>query len=246
MSKNTKLFVANWKMYGDTAMLARWAKEFVLPDNCRVVVCPPAPYLATACRLLPTAVGAQNICRYGSDGAHTGEMSARMVADVGGAYTIVGHSERRALGETDEECADKLAAAVQADLSPILCIGETAAERDNGQTFAALKQQLHALAIAAKTAAVFDKIAIAYEPMWAIGSGKTPAVDDLKNAQKYIREQLIAQTTAFGNIIPILYGGSVHPDNANMLGAASMNGGLVGGASLDAVAFGEICRQSGV
>ena len=246
MGSPKKLFVANWKMHGDTAMLADWAERFVPPVSGQTVVCPPFPYIAAARAILPkqVAVGAQNVAA-AATGAHTGEVSAYMLAESGCQYVIVGHSERRAQGETDAQCAAKLAAAVAAGLAPILCVGESAAERNAGQTAAVVERQLMALTAAANDD-VWRLAAVAYEPVWAIGSGQTPSSTSLAAVQKNIRRQLIAQTSAFGGTMAVLYGGSVKSENARMLGDAGMDGGLIGGASLDAAMFAGICRNSGL
>ena len=235
------MFVANWKMHGGTAFLEGWAAQFSPPSGCVVVVCPPFPYLAAARRLLPPqiAVGAQSVFGEAEDGAHTGEVSARMLADVGCEYAIVGHSERRAAGETDSDCARQLAAASAAGVAPILCVGEDAGEAERAEeTILRRLQTLESLSAGAR-------FAVAYEPSWAIGSGKTPSAENLSDSRAAIRRQLIAQKGADGGKIPVLYGGSIKAKNAALLGRAGMDGGLVGGASLDAAEFAEICRGGG-
>lgn len=229
------------------AMLAGWAERFVAPAAGQTVVCPPLPYLLAARATLPqtVAVGAQNAAVAAADGAHTGEVSARMLAEVGCGYVIVGHSERRAQGETDAHCAAKLSAVAAAGLVPVLCVGESAEQRVSGQAEAVIERQLASLT-AADNDDLWQLAAVAYEPVWAIGSGKTPSPDDLTAAQKHIRRQLISQTAAFGDKIAVLYGGSVKAENAHMLGDAGMDGGLIGGASLDAAVFADICRNSGL
>ena len=187
------------------------------------------------------ALGAQNISAHENDGAHTGEVSARMAADVGCEYALVGHSERRAAGENDDDCAKKIAAALRAGLSPILCIGETAAEDAAGRAQDAIEKQLQALKNQPESIA---NIAIAYEPVWAIGSGKTPSAGRLQKTREEIRRRLLA-LSADGGDIPILYGGSIAPDNAALLAEAGMDGGLVGGASLSAAAFMRVCEVGG-
>ena len=238
-----KLFIANWKMNGGLAFVAEWASVFSPPPECVAVVCPPFPYLAAARQMLPSEIkiGAQTVSRHAADGAHTGEVSARMIVDVGCDYAIVGHSERRAAGEDDSDVAAQIAAAAAAGLTPVLCAGETAAERDSGCGGDAVLRQLRALESLPGNA----WCAVAYEPVWAIGSGKTPAAETLKQTGQEIRRQLIAQKGAFGGTIAVLYGGSINAGNAGLLGQAEMDGGLVGGASLDAAEFAQICRIGG-
>ena len=233
-----KLMIANWKMHGDAAMLSQWARQFIAPPNCQVVVCPPYPYLAAARQLLPpsVAIGAQTLFSQAQAGAYTGEVSARMLADVGCQYVLVGHSERRARGENNDDCAAQIIAASEAGLIPVLCIGEDNAHYAARQTAAVLQEQLAVLA-----PLKIQRLAIAYEPIWAIGSGKTPSAEELSQAARHIRNQLISQKVAIGSKIPILYGGSIKTDNASLLRQADMDGGLVGGASLNAADFAKIC-----
>lgn len=239
-----KIFIANWKMHGGTAFVAEWAARFLPPPAVQVVVCPPFPYLAAARRLLPSAVaiGAQSVFCQTPDGAHTGEVSARMLADVGCEYVIVGHSERRVAGETDADCAAQLAAVAAAGMTPVLCAGETAAAQNPAPAKEAVLRQLRALESLPERV----PFAVAYEPVWAIGSGKTPSAEALLHTGEIIRRELIAQKGAFGSTIPVLYGGSIKAENAALLGRAGMDGGLVGGASLDAAEFAQICRMGGV
>ncbi|MGI9298349.1 MAG: triose-phosphate isomerase family protein [Gammaproteobacteria bacterium] len=239
-----KLFIANWKMHGGTAFLAEWASRFSPPGGRRIVVCPPFPYLAAARRILPSevAVGAQAVFRGARDGAHTGEVSARMLADVGCEYAIVGHSERRAAGETDSDCAAQLAAAAAAGIIPVLCAGESGEDAEKPERAeAAVLRQLRAL----ESLSAGSPFAVAYEPSWAIGSGKTPPAEAISRAGGAIRRQIIVQKGAFGGTMPVLYGGSIKAENAALLGRAGMDGGLVGGASLDAAEFAQICRAGG-
>lgn len=233
-----KLFLANWKMYGDSKKIAEWAAQFSPPPHCETILCPPFPYLSAARAALPKSVGVGAQCVFGGqkDGAHTGAVSARMLADIGCGYVLVGHSERRAAGETDADCAAQIAAAAAAGLTPVLCVGETAAEESRAEEVAA--RQLRALELLPDGA----PCAVAYEPVWAIGSGKTPPPDALLRMRENIRRRLISHLGAFGGKIRILYGGSIKKDNADLPAAAGMDGGLVGGASLDAAAFSQICR----
>ena len=234
---NQKLFLANWKMHGDLEKIGVWAAQFSPPPH-EIVLCPPFPYLSAARAALPKSVGVGAQCVFGGqkDGAHTGAVSARMLAEIGCGYVIVGHSERRAAGETDAECGAQIAAAAAAGLLPVLCVGETESGRAQAEETAA--RQLQALKSLPENA----PCAVAYEPVWAIGSGKTPLPDELFSLREAIRRRLISQMGAFGGKIRILYGGSINKDNAGLLRRAGMDGGLVGGASLDAAIFEQICR----
>ncbi len=227
-------------MHGDLNAVAEWAARFSPPPACDVVFCPPFPYLAAARAALPksVAVGAQTLFGGAREGAHTGEVSARMLADIGCRYALVGHSERRAAGESSADCAAQIAAAAAAGLSPILCVGETEAQRERADETVA--RQLRAL----KTLPPGAPCAVAYEPVWAIGSGKTPSAEDLARRRAAIRQWLISQKGAVGGKIRILYGGSIKAENADLLDRAGMDGGLAGGASLDAAVFLRICRTS--
>ena len=250
------LFIANWKMHGNRQFVADWCKQFTPPASqvaqvAQVVVCPPFPYLSVLGKSLPPAVslGAQDVAAVATEGARTGEVSAQMLRDIGCTYALVGHSERRARGETDDDCKNKIQAALAADIVPVLCIGETAAQ--HRQTEQILTQQMQPLADAlsahcAKNPTARQDAVLAYEPVWAIGSGKTPTANKLAAVQQTIRqvlnEKLNAQIGAFGGKISVLYGGSVGVDNANLPRDAGMDGGLVGGASLDAALFSQLCR----
>ena len=237
------LFIANWKMHGGMDFIHHWAQNFTPPNTAQVVVCPPFPYLSAVRAALPAtiAVGAQNIARWAEDGAHTGEVSARMLAECGCRYGLVGHSERRLLcGEDDQQCVDKIIAAAGAGLCPILCVGETQQQRDAGDTTAVIDRQLTALdGMAAEDFAA--KMAVAYEPVWAIGSGKTPSANEISDIRQYIQQKLIVKMGAFGSTITLLYGGSVTPDNIAMAIQTGMGGCLVGGASLRPDVFADIC-----
>ncbi len=242
------LIVANWKMNGDAAFLARWAEKFKTPQiPVDIIICPPTPYLPAARALLPETVllGAQNVARWADDGAYTGEISAQMLVDCGCTHVIVGHSERRRLlAESDDDCAAKLSAAVNSGLSPILCIGESATARAAGEVESVIAEQLgNALQAAADS--VFAALTIAYEPLWAIGTNVIPTMEEIGDINRYIRSVLISYKPAFGDKITILYGGSVHERNvADILSCPETGGVLVGGASLKADIFTDICRQT--
>jgi triosephosphate isomerase len=243
------LIAGNWKMNGlgaDGLALARAVAQQVAndPPRCEVLICPPATLLreaGVALRGSPVALGAQD-CHPDAKGAHTGDVSAEMLRDTGCSYVIVGHSERRTdHGETDAQVRAKAQAAHRAGLAAIVCIGETAAQRDAGETLAVIARQLAgSLTDAAKAV---DTV-VAYEPVWAIGTGRTPTTAEIAEVHGRIRADLKAR---FGDGMEfrILYGGSVNAKNAaEILRVADVNGGLVGGASLDAQSFLAICRAA--
>ena len=213
---------------------------------CDLLVCPPATVLRLVADQLgggPVAVGGQN-CHAEPSGAFTGEISAAMLADAGASYVIVGHSERRhGLGETDAEVRAKVVAAQRAGLIAIVCIGETAAERDAGDTLAVLGRQL-AGSLPAEGISDANTV-IAYEPVWAIGTGRTPTADEIAAAHSHIRGRLGAPAGAAADRVRILYGGSMKPDNAAaILAIANVDGGLIGGASLNADDFCAIANAT--
>jgi triosephosphate isomerase len=235
-----KLVVGNWKMHGDSATNARLLRALATrwqPAGGReLAVCVPFPYLAQARELLTgsaVAWGAQDVSRHAS-GAHTGEVSAAMVADFGSRYAIVGHSERRqAHGETDALVAAKAAAALAAGLTPVVCVGETLAEREAAATATVVGRQIDA-AIAALGGSL-ARCVVAYEPVWAIGTGRTATPEQAQEVHALLRSRL---TAAGAGNVKLLYGGSVKAANAAALfGMQDVDGGLVGGASLDAEEF---------
>lgn len=211
-----------------------------------IVVCPPFPYLsvvAEAIRGCEIVLGAQNVwCE--EKGAFTGEVSPGMLADSCARYVILGHSERRQqMAETDELIARKFVAAQQAGLIPILCVGETLAQREDGSARATVAAQISAvLAMAGVTA--FERAVIAYEPVWAIGTGESATAQQAQQMHAGIRELIAGHDAEVAGAIQLLYGGSVSPANAaELFEQADIDGGLVGGASLDASAFIEICNS---
>ena len=237
------LVAGNWKMNGTRASLdqIKAMAEGVkgpLAQKVESLICPPSTllYVATAlCDDSPLKIGAQD-CHQNASGAHTGDISAEMIADCFGTHVIVGHSERRTdHAETDHLVRAKASAAYAADLIAIICIGETAEQRESGQTLDVLKRQLDGSlpdeAIAANTV-------IAYEPVWAIGTGLTPTVEDVREAHAFMREELVKRFGGEGRGMRILYGGSVKPSNATELMAIeNVDGALIGGASLRASDF---------
>lgn len=236
-------------MHGSSATNAILLDALVTFDAARadVLVLPPGLYLATVvARLRGTAiaVGAQNI-HSESSGAYTGEIAAEMVRDVGATHVLIGHSERRQLfGETDAQCAKKFAAALRTGLVPILCVGETAAERARGDAERVVTRQLNAVVDTIGIAGFAEAI-VAYEPVWAIGTGRTATPADAQAMHATIRADISSRDVAVAERLRILYGGSIKADNAAALFAqVDIDGGLVGGASLNAGQFLEICRAA--
>tara|TARA_A100001391_G_scaffold53249_3_gene32499 strand:- start:31137 stop:31895 length:759 start_codon:yes stop_codon:yes gene_type:complete len=232
--------VGNWKMHGTRAMLSearaidRAAERMVKVE---VALAPPFTLIhATRKEAELIGVGAQD-CHAAEGGAHTGDISAPMLKDSGAGFVIVGHSERRAdHGETDEMVRCKADAAISANMNVIVCVGETEAQRDAGEAEAVVTAQLAASLPSAENAA--ERLTVAYEPVWAIGTGRTPTVDDVSAMHRAIRAKLVELLGEAGETVRILYGGSVKPDNAaELLSANEVGGALVGGASLTAESF---------
>ena len=243
-----KLVVGNWKMNGNRAANAELLAglKAVGPWVAEVAVCAPMPYLGdVALSLQGGAIGwgAQD-CSAFESGAYTGEVSASMLAEFGCRYVLAGHSERRAMHyETDQLVADKAKAALAQRITPIVCVGETLAEREAGQTDAVVKRQLSA--VIHTLGHCISQIVVAYEPVWAIGTGKTASPEQAQAVHALLRAQLKA-ATGHASEMKILYGGSVKADNATTLfGQADIDGGLIGGASLKAGDFAAICRSAG-
>lgn len=242
----TPLIAGNWKMNGLRGAIVEAEKlasrlTSGQPPRCTVALCPPATLIGPMNRVAAPAgivLGAQD-CHPDAAGAHTGDLSAPMLADAGAQLVIVGHSERRAEhGETDELVRKKARAGLAAGLTPIICVGETRPEREAGQAEPVCHRQL--LESVPEEAASAE-VVIAYEPVWAIGTGLTPTADDIARMHKSLREQLISRFGGRGEAIRILYGGSLKPANArDILGIENVNGGLVGGASLLADDFAAI------
>ena len=213
-----------------------------------VAVCPTHLYITRVVDALKStslAVGAQDVARVEQDGAYTGDVSAAMLQDAGCAYVIVGHSERRALhGETDAEVAEKVANVLRAQLTPILCVGETLDEREQGVTEAVVARQLDAV-LALLGVQSFERVLIAYEPVWAIGTGRTASPQQAQDVHAFIRQRLAAHDAAIASRARIMYGGSMKPENApELMGMPDIDGGLIGGASLKAEDFISICRAA--
>jgi triosephosphate isomerase len=241
------LVVGNWKMHGSRAANAELLSALLAarPFVADVAVCVPAVFLGdTAATLAGSELrwGAQDVSAH-AQGAYTGEVSAAMLAEFGCRYTLVGHSERRALhAEGDALVADKAQAALGRGVTPIVCVGETLAERDAGQTEAVVKRQL--AAVVQRLAHCAAEMVVAYEPVWAIGTGRTATPQQAQAVHAVLRAQLQA-ATGHAERMRILYGGSVKADNAAALFAQpDIDGGLVGGASLKADEFIAICRSA--
>jgi triosephosphate isomerase len=238
MAGRKKLAAGNWKMNGTRASLAE-LQAIVTGSagaTCDVAVCPPATLISSAVAIAGSVkIGGQD-CHVDRSGAHTGDISAEMLADAGCTLVIVGHSERRTdHGETDAEVRAKAEAAWRAGLLAILCVGETEAERRAGLTDAILDRQIAGSVPDGANAA---NLVIAYEPVWAIGTGLTPSVDDIRAAHAHIRGRLNARFGTGADRFRILYGGSVKPSNAGeIMALEGIDGALVGGASLKAVDF---------
>lgn len=236
------LIAGNWKMNGTGEMLSVM-KEVATgltsrPDGADCLICPPATLLdraTVAASGSPLKTGGQD-CHANQSGAHTGDISAEMIADAGGAYVIVGHSERRADHyETSEMVSEKASAAARAGLIPIVCVGETLEEREAGQTLTIISDQISQ---SIPGDIPNGEFVVAYEPVWAIGTGKVATPDQVAEVHDAIRGQLAERFGTDGNGIRILYGGSMKPGNAaELLALENVNGGLIGGASLKAADF---------
>jgi triosephosphate isomerase len=243
------LIMGNWKMNGsreECVQLAKALADGLGAVSQEVAVCVPFVYLSDIRNTLGSsaiALGAQNVADQAS-GAYTGEVSAAMLADCGCKYALVGHSERRTYyGDTNESVAKRFCQAQSKGVVPVLCVGETLQEREQDKTFQVVDEQLDTV-IAAAGIEAFEKAVIAYEPVWAIGTGKTATDDQAQEVHKYIRQRIAERSAAVAEKIQILYGGSVKPDNAKALFAMpDIDGGLVGGASLDAKGFLQICHS---
>lgn len=215
--------------------------------GCEVAVCPPFPYLAQVAGRLASselALGAQNVSEH-PQGAFTGEVSADMLADLGCAYVLVGHSERRSLyGETDAVVAAKFAAVQRAGMVPVLCVGETLAERESGATEVVVGRQLAAVIESLGVAALASAV-VAYEPVWAIGTGVTASPAQAQAVHAAIRAQIAGLDAGIAGGVRILYGGSVKPQSAiDLFGQPDIDGGLIGGAALVAGDFLAICQAA--
>jgi triosephosphate isomerase len=246
------LVAGNWKMHGlraENATLVRGLIDQLRPEmTAEVLICPPFPYLLETARLLKDseiALGGQSVCAE-AVGAFTGEVSAGMLKDVGCRYVLVGHSERRQVyGESDALVARKFVAAQSQKLVPVLCVGETLDERERNQTLTVVSRQIDAVLEVAGIGALGSAV-IAYEPVWAIGTGRTASPEQAQEVHAMIRAKVAALNARIGGSVRILYGGSVKASNARELFAMpDIDGGLVGGASLKADEFAQICAAAG-
>jgi triosephosphate isomerase (TIM) len=252
MTKRTRLVAGNWKMNGshaaNIALVTAVARAAAPLTNVEVVVCPPFVYLDAVARALDgsrVALGAQSLADQPKPGAFTGEIHGAMLKDVGCRFVIVGHSERRTFyGERDGIVARKFGTALASGLTPILCIGELLEERENGQAEVVLARQLGTV-VDECGIATFAGAVLAYEPVWAIGTGRNATPEQAQQAHAFIRGMLRAKDAKIADSIRILYGGSVKGDNARTLFAgADVDGGLIGGASLKADEFAAICQAA--
>ena len=248
------IVAANWKMNGDLTLvnsIISGLTDVKLQNNVDVVICPSSPYLSAfavkaQAEGLNKAIqlGAQNVSEH-NNGAFTGEISTQMLQELAVNFVIIGHSERRSYyHETSEQIADKVNAALQAGLTPILCIGESESERATEQTEAVLASQLQPV-IDAVGIEKFIDVVIAYEPVWAIGTGKTASSEMAQETHKFIRQYLANASETVASKVPLLYGGSVNALNCEELFAqADIDGGLIGGASLKVEQFKAICSAA--
>ena len=245
-----KLVAGNWKMHGSRTMATALVEEIAAARlaSIDVVLFPPFPYLAglaTQHGDRGLGIGAQDVSEHEGQGAYTGEVSGAMLADVGARWVLVGHSERRQYHHEDDALvARKFAAARAAALTPILCVGETLQERQDGATEAVVARQLQAV-LRGSGIASFDTAVIAYEPVWAIGTGHTATPEQVQQVHGFIRSQLEREDATLSRLTRLLYGGSVKAANAAELFAqADVDGGLIGGASLTAADFLAICTAA--
>jgi triosephosphate isomerase len=245
------LVAGNWKMHGNRTDAAVLVGELLTRKlgggGAEVIVCPPFVHLADVARQLDgsrIALGAQNACAEDS-GAHTGEISAAMIADIGCRYVIVGHSERRAMyGDDDGLVARKFAVVRRHGMVPILCVGESLAERERNATAEVVLRQLDAV-LSASGVGAFGTAVVAYEPVWAIGTGRTAAPGQAQEVHALIRGRIAEKDATIAASLRVLYGGSVKADNAALMFAMpDVDGGLIGGASLKSAEFAGICAAA--
>ncbi|WP_417552514.1 triose-phosphate isomerase [Marinomonas fungiae] len=242
-----KIVAGNWKMNGSSESVVELVKGLKACDTVDVVVAPTFVYLPLVAQQLvdsPIKLAAQNVSEYTS-GAYTGEVSLSMLQDFSVSHVILGHSERRALfAETDTQVAKKVAATIAAGLTPILCVGETLEQREAGTTLIVCNAQVDAV-LNEIGVELFEKVVIAYEPVWAIGTGKSATSEQAQEVHKGIRDNIASQSVEIAEKIAILYGGSVKASNsAELFAQADIDGALVGGASLDAKEFNSIIESA--
>lgn len=244
-----KLIMGNWKMNGNSASITELCNDISqveYADNVEVVVFPTSIYAKEAISQLPTKVGVglQNIT-FHDDGAYTGEISSEMLKDIGCTHVLIGHSERRSLfGETDIDVFKKLSKIIDTDIIPVVCIGESLVDRNSGKLEEILTKQL-VLILDNLTEKQLAKVVIAYEPVWAIGTGVVATLEQVQDTHKYIRTLLATKSQNLAKTIQIVYGGSLKASNAkDILSLADVDGGLIGGASLVGKEFNEIINQA--
>lgn len=249
-NKKRKIIIANWKMNGTLTESMQRSKQLRMnllkqPVGCDVVICPPFTLLRDMAEKTPgtgVKLGGQN-CHHETDGAFTGEISARMLRDMTCSYVIIGHSERRMNNNEGSELVKKKAiAAISENLTAIICVGETGYERDNDLAKIVIREQLlHSIPEKANN----SNIIIAYEPVWAIGSGQTPSLEQIQQTHSYIRQIIRDELKQFENDVKVIYGGSTGPDNAkSLLSADGVDGLLVGKASLDINQFWKMIESA--
>lgn len=247
-----KIVAGNWKMNGNRQIasdLAVGVSAIVegLDRSIEVLIAPPFILMAEVAGQISSNVNlaSQDVSGF-DNGAFTGEISADMLVDIGCRYSIVGHSERRALfGDTDDVVAVKVAKCIEKNIQPILCVGETLEERESGKIFEVIGNQLRA-ALKGLDKAQLDNVIVAYEPVWAIGTGKTATPEQAQEVHAYIRNEIATIDEAISDVISIIYGGSVNAGNAkNLFAMADIDGGLIGGASLKLEEFEVICKAIG-
>jgi triosephosphate isomerase len=246
------LVAGNWKMNGDQASTVELVNGIIAGrsqvTNAEVLICPPYILIPHAAQLLAgrddVALGAQDIDVH-DNGAFTGQVSAAMLKDAGCSYVIVGHSERRSIyGESDEDVAQKFKVAQAGGLVPVLCVGETLEEREAGTTESVVARQIDAVLNVVGISG-FVRAVIAYEPVWAIGTGKTATPEQAQEVHQFIRDKLAGQDQQVADALRVLYGGSMNPGNAaDLIAKPDIDGGLIGGASLKADSFLAICQAA--
>lgn len=245
-----KIIIANWKMNGSLTESMQRAKQFRMnvlrqPVSCEIVVCPPYTILRDMAEKIPgteVKLGGQN-CHHEKDGAYTGEISAKMLRDMTCEYVILGHSERRLHSNEGSELVQKKAkAALDEKLTTVICVGETAYERDNDLAKIVIREQLmHSIPANANS----NNIIIAYEPVWAIGTGQTPSIEQIEETHGYIRQVIQDELKQFRDGVRVVYGGSTGPENARaLLSAKGVDGLLVGKASLDIDQFWKMIESA--
>ena len=244
---NKSLVVANWKCNGGAELLGSYLKAFLEIDGADVVVCPPVVFLTQLRALVRqnVSLGAQDLSAL-QTGPYTGDISSEMILECGGTWTLIGHSERRALHrECEDEILKKLQAASKVGLKTILCVGETLEDRKSGSAVEKVLGQLDTL-MEANDSALFDNLSIAYEPIWAIGTGETASPSDAQSMHARIREKISCISDNKGDNLRILYGGSVSADNCgSFMNEGDIDGVLVGGSSLNVSEFEKIVRICG-